>query len=165
MATLSDPKLERFSQALLVRIAQGMPRSRAAAEAARAAGYTGKSMAANARKRAALPQVKKRMAELAAPAQQQAEGEVVASVGDANKRLGAIAAVTFKSDVVKPSDSVAAMNLMARINGWLAPEKRELTGKDGTALLDLSKLDDEQLVTLKRIFIIAETDRNDESSD
>jgi hypothetical protein len=43
MGTLSDPNLEKFSQALLVNIAQGMPRSRAAAEAARAAGYSGKS--------------------------------------------------------------------------------------------------------------------------
>jgi hypothetical protein len=33
MGALSDPKLEKFSQALLVNIAQGMPRSRAAAEA------------------------------------------------------------------------------------------------------------------------------------
>jgi hypothetical protein len=37
--------------------------------------------------------------------------------------LGAIAGVTLKSERVKPSDKVAAMNLMARINGWLAPEK------------------------------------------
>jgi hypothetical protein len=123
MGALSDPKLEKFSQALLVNIAQGMPRSKAAAAAAKTAGYSGSSMAANARKRAALPQVKARMTELAAPAQRQAEGEVVASVDDANRKLGAIAGVTLKCEGVKPSDQVAAMNLMARINGWLAPEK------------------------------------------
>jgi hypothetical protein len=127
MPALSDPKLEKFSQALLMNIAQGMPRSKAAAAAARTAGYGGSSMAANARKRAALPQVKVRMAELAAPAQRQAESEVVASVEDANRKLGAIAGVAVKSECVKPSDQVAAMNLMARINGWLAPEKTELT--------------------------------------
>jgi len=62
MGTLSDPKLEKFSQALLVNIAQGIPRSNAAAAAAKTAGYSGSSMAANARKRAVLPQVKARMA-------------------------------------------------------------------------------------------------------
>ena len=127
MAALSDPKLEKFSQALLINIAQGMPRSKAATAAAKTAGYGGTSVAANARKRATLPQVKKRMAELAAPAQRQAESEVVASVEDANRKLGAIAGVAVRSERVKPSDQVAAMSLMARINGWLAPEKTELT--------------------------------------
>jgi hypothetical protein len=134
MGALSDPKLEKFSQALLVNIAQGMPRSKAAAAAAKTAGYSGSSMAANARKRAALPQVKARMTELAAPAQRQAESEVVASVDDANRKLGAIAGVAFKPDCVKPSDQVAAMNLQARINGWLAPRRTELTGKDGAPI-------------------------------
>ncbi|HXW72916.1 MAG TPA: hypothetical protein VEK34_16090 [Methylocella sp.] len=127
MGALSDPKLEKFCQALLVNIAQGMPRSKAAASAAKTAGYGGKSMASNARKRATLPQVKARMIELAAPAQQQAEGKVVATVEDANRKLGAIAGVPFKPECVKPSDQIAAMALKARINGWLAPEKTELT--------------------------------------
>jgi len=38
MPALSDPKLERFSQALLVNIAHGMPRSKAAAAAAEGTG-------------------------------------------------------------------------------------------------------------------------------
>jgi hypothetical protein len=79
------------------------------------------------RKRASLPQVKARMKELAAPAQQQSESEVVATVEDANRKLGAIAGVPFNPECVKPSDQIAAMALKARINGWLAPEKRELS--------------------------------------
>lgn len=158
MGTLSDPKLEKFSQALLVNIAQGMPRSKAAAAAAKTAGYGGSSLASNARRRAGLPQVKARMKELAAPAQQQAESEVVATVEDANRKLGAIAGVPLRPECVKPSDQIAAMNLKARINGWLAPEKRELTGNGGMPLLDLTKLTDEQLNMLEQIFTAAGCD-------
>jgi hypothetical protein len=127
MAALSDPKLEKFSQALLVNIAQGMPRSRAASEAARAAGYTGKSVAANARKRATLPQVKARMAELAAPAREVAEKAVAITVGAAEDKLWGIASVNLGKDAVKVPDQIAAIKTLAQFRGWNAPEKTELT--------------------------------------
>lgn len=88
MAALSDPKLEKFSQALLTNIAHGMPRSKAAAAAAKEAGYGGRSLASNARKRAVLPQVKARMAELAAPGREAAEKAVAITLARLKTNYG-----------------------------------------------------------------------------
>jgi hypothetical protein len=128
MGALSDPKLEKFSQAMLVNIAQGMPRSKAAAEAAKTAGYGGRSIASNARKRAALPQVKARMAELAAPEREAAEKAVAISVGAAEEKLWGIASVDLGKKAVKVPDQIAAIKTLAQFRGWNAPEKTELTG-------------------------------------
>jgi len=127
MAALSDPKLEVFSQALLVNIAQGMPRSKAAAAAAKTAGYGGKSIASNARKRAALPQVKARMAELAAPGQEVAEKAVAITVGAAEGKLWEFASVDLGKRAVKVPDQINAIKTLAQLRGWNAPEKTELT--------------------------------------
>jgi hypothetical protein len=133
MAALSDPKLEAFAQALLKNIATGMARGKAATAAAHEAGYVGSSIADNARKRANRADVKARMIELAGPAQVQAEAEVVATVEDALDKLGRIASVNPKPNAIKPTDQIAALHLMAKIKGWLAPKPIDVT-TDGNPL-------------------------------
>lgn len=126
MAALSDPKLEKFSQALLTNIAHGMPRSKAAAAAAKEAGYGGRSLASNARKRAVLPQVKARMAELAAPGREAAEKAVAITVGAAENKLWEIANVDLGKRAVKVPDQIAAIKTLAQLRGWNAPRENRL---------------------------------------
>src|SRR5262245_27281175 len=123
MGILSDPKLEKFAQAMLVNIAQGMPHSKAAAAAARTAGYSGSSVASNARRRAVMPQIKARMAELAKPAQRKAEQEVVATVETAMLKLSKIAFAELGDGAIKVGDQIAAFRTMAQMQGWNAPQK------------------------------------------
>jgi len=89
-------------------------------------------MASNARKRAALPQVKARMAELAAPAQQKAEHEIAMTVGAAEDKLWQIATVDLGKQAVKVPDQIAAIKTLAQLRGWNAPEKTALTNTEGT---------------------------------
>ena len=122
MSALADPKLEKFTQALLSNLA----RSKAAEKAAVTAGYTGSSLGHNARKRAGRNDVKARMAELAAPAQAETEREVVATVETAIAKLSEIGTAKLGDDAIKVPDQIAAWKLMAQIKGWLAPEKRDI---------------------------------------
>ncbi len=126
MGALSDPKLEKFAQALLVNIAHGMPRSKAAAAAAKTAGYSGSSLASNARRKAGLAQVKARMAELAAPVRQKVERDVIATVETAINKLSEIGSAQLGDDAIKVSDQISAWKLVAQIKGWMAPEKRDI---------------------------------------
>jgi hypothetical protein len=121
MPTLTDPKLEAFSQALLRNIANGMARSKAAEAAGKEAGYRGSSMAANSRKRAQRADVKARMIELAAPVQAQAEADLVIDLEKAEKRLGDIILANVDLDNIKAADVIAAVRQLAAIRGWNAP--------------------------------------------
>lgn len=123
MGVLSDPKLETFAQELLKNLAADMPRSKAAEDAARKAGYTGRSLGPNARKRAQRKDVKLRMAELAAPAVAAMQAEIVADVNWALDRLTKIASPDLGAAAVKVMDQINALKLMAQIKGWMAPEK------------------------------------------
>jgi hypothetical protein len=123
MKPLRDPKMEKFSQALLSNIAAGMPRSKAAHEAGLAAGYTGKSLASNSRKRAQRKDVKARMAELAAPAIEKAQESITATLDWAVDKLVRIAAPDLGDGAVRTPDQIAAIKLLAEIKGWKAPEK------------------------------------------
>ncbi len=136
MAALRDPKLETFASALLGNIAAGMPRSKAAELAAETAGYRGKSLASNARKRAQRADVKKRMAELAAPALARAETLVAATVEWAANKLVSIAAIELGETAVEVPHQIAALKLLAQIKGWLAPEKRDVTVHDADRISD-----------------------------
>lgn len=134
MGVLSDPKLELFAQELLKNLALDMPRSKAAEDAARAAGYTGKSIGPNARKRAQRKDVKARMIELAAPAVEARKAEIEATVDWAIGRCVDIASPDLGVKAIKVSDQLNALKLAAQILGWEAPAKTELTGKDGAPL-------------------------------
>lgn len=125
MSELSDPKLEKFTQAYLLNLAREMPRSKAAEDAARQAGYVGKSLGANARKRAQRKDVKARMIELVAPVAAIKQENIVATVELATQHLLAIATVKLAPDAIKAADVVNSWKTLGQFHGWLAPEKRE----------------------------------------
>jgi len=129
MSELRDPRLEKFAQELLKNLASGLPRGKAQMAAAKAAGYTGSSLAHNARKKAGYPEVKARMAELAAPVQRKAGQEVVATVETAMTKLSRIAFAELGDGAIKVSDQIAAVRTMAQMQGWNAPEKTNLSGE------------------------------------
>ena len=87
MSALRDPKLEKFAQTLFANLAAGMRRSEAADLAADVAGYSGRSRASNARKRAQRKDVKARIVELCQPAQAKAEGQIAATLEWATAKL------------------------------------------------------------------------------
>ena len=126
--TLSDPKLEKFAQALASNIAAGLPRGTAAQDAAEVAGYRGTSRAANARKRSRRADVKKRVAELFAAAQQRADSPLAATIEWATRKLVSIIAVDLGVDAITVSDQLMALKQLAELNGWKAPEKAEVSG-------------------------------------
>lgn len=124
MPALSDPKLEKFAQALLVNYANDMPRTKAAEDAARKAGYSGSALGPNARKRAQRKDVKARMAELAAPALAKIQDELITPTVDlAVSRLMKIAMADLGVDAIKVPDQLAAWKLMGEWKGWKAPDK------------------------------------------
>jgi phage terminase small subunit len=126
MPALKDPQLEKFAQFLLRNIVAGMARGKAAAEAAREAGYKGSSLVDNARKRAQRKDVKARIIELASPQQEQIEKEIAVDAAKAKSRLGEIimAAINF-DETAMPKDVINAVRTLAAMDGWLAPEKIE----------------------------------------
>lgn len=136
MPALEDIQLEQFSQDAARNLLKGMPRGKAATAAARSAGYKGSSLAANARKRINRADVKRRMIELVAPKTEEAEAEIAHSADDLRKRLFKIALHPIPDSKVKVSDQVAAAGLIARMDGLLAPEKREHSGPNGSSLLN-----------------------------
>jgi hypothetical protein len=54
-------------------------------------------------------------------------------VEDALGKLGKIASVNLKPSTIKPTDQIAALHLMAKIKGRLAPKPIDLT-TDGNPL-------------------------------
>lgn len=153
MGALADPKLERFSQELLRNLAAGIGRSRAAEEAGITAGYRGSSVAANSRKRAQRRDVKARMAELARPTLARVESDIALTVEKAGAKLTAIINTDIPALAVKPADQIAALNLAAKMYGWLAPRRNELTGANGGAV---------EIERIERV-IIDTADRDGES--
>lgn len=131
---LQDPQLEQFSQDALRNLINGMTRGKAATAAAKSAGYKGSSLAANARKRINRKDVKARMIELAAPRTEEAEAEIAQSWEAVQKNLYAISLQPVDGEKIKPADQIAAASLIAKIEGRMAPEKRELTGPNGGAI-------------------------------
>ena len=124
--------MPRGSRARLEVFAQALAAGNTPVEAARIAKYpNGTSFAANARKRAQRADVKARVAELRAPALEKVKKDIEISVEWAAKKLAAIADFDLGAEITKVSDQIAAINLLAKINGWMAPEKSELSGKNG----------------------------------
>jgi|SRR5581483_5392304 len=148
MARGSKARLEVFAQALAA--------GHSPVEAARAAKYpNGSSFAANARKRAQRKDVKARVAELTKPALDKVAAAIEANVAWASRHLVDVAEKAFKEGDAKIPDGIRAIDLLAKLHGWLAPEKHEHTGKDGAPLLDVSKLSDDQLAVLEGILSTA----------
>lgn len=116
MGVLPDRKLEK--------VAQELARFKSPTEASEAAGYkAGTSFGPNARKRACRPDVKARVLEL-----QRISG-VVAAADSAyiQRKLMEITEVPVAKSAIKPSDQIAALTLLAKIVGAMAPEKHDHT--------------------------------------
>jgi len=126
--TLRDPKLEKFAKALASNIAAGRRRGAAAEDAAEVAGYRGSSRADNARKRSQRADVKKRVAELFAAAQQKADSPLAATIEWATRKLVSIIAIDLGVDAITVPDQIAALKLLAEMKGWKAPDKAEVAG-------------------------------------
>lgn len=126
MAVLKDRRHECVAQALFC--------MKTPEEASHEAGYDHKasSFAPNARKRAQREDIKGRVAEL----QSQAAACSIVDVAWIKGKAAHIAGVPFDADKIKPSDAVAALNLLAKMTpDALVPSKGEFTGKDGAPLV------------------------------
>jgi len=127
MGALADQKLEAFAQSLLRNIANGLPRGKAATEAAREVGYRGSSLADNARKRSHRADVKARMVELAAPRLAEAEAALDETMEAVTTNLFRMALRRYDADEIKPEHSIKASDLLAKLKGAYASEKVEHT--------------------------------------
>ena len=116
MGVLSNPRHEK--------VAQELARFKSPVEASQAAGYPpGTSFAANARKRTQRPDIRRRVKEI-----QTVSGVIAA--GDSawiQRKLVEIAEIPLNDEEVRPTDQIAALNLLAKIIGAMAPEKHEHT--------------------------------------
>ncbi len=122
MGALPDIKREKFAQALLRNLVAMIPKGKAALAAAKEAGYRGSALADNARKWSNQKDVKARLAELAAPAQTQAEAELSVDLDRAKGRLAEIILAKVPLDeAVAPKDIIGALKVLAAIEGWNAP--------------------------------------------
>lgn len=146
MPALSD-KREVFAQLLLRNLISGdfKYRGDAALAAAKAAGYRGRALKDNARKWANEPDVKARMAEIAAPVKPDVPEDLLMEIGEAKLWLARI----IRS--AKPADRVAGIRQLSLMEGWDAPTRLEHTGANGEPLFDVSKLNDDQLIALEGI--------------
>ena len=136
MTALRDPKREKFAQALYANLAAGMKHGAAADLAAEVAGYVGSSRYANAKKRAQRADVKRRLAELARPVAARTQEQIEATVEWAVNRLYAIASLDLGKEAIKTPDQIRAIELLAKIKGWMAPEKRDVTVHDASQVTD-----------------------------
>lgn len=121
MASLWNQKLEKLAEAL----ADG----KEPMEAARLAGYKGSSLKHNARKYAGRDDVKARVAELLAPGIKETERQLGINTEFVLTRAAEIARAKKPVSAIKVSDQVAALNLIAKIIGGMAPDKVEQNGK------------------------------------
>ena len=122
--------MPRGSRALLEQFAQALATGQTPVQAAETAGYPpGSSFASNARKRAVRDDVKARVAQLQQPHLQKVNEAVALNAEWITQRCVAIANERLASDSIKTADQLRAMELLARMNGWLAPEKTEMTGE------------------------------------
>lgn len=148
---------EKFAQAL----ASGL----SPVDAGKVAGFKG---AKNCQRNANLPHVLARVAELKAPALEKLQEQIVINHQWAvDHHLKIIAAAKANIKKAGPADYLKAGENLCKLFGLYAPEKKEITGKDGAPLVDLSKLTDEQLASLEAILSVAglvEGDSGEEAS-
>lgn len=114
MGVLNEPRLER--------LAQELARGKTVVEASQLAGYKpGSSFSSNARKRANRKDVKARVLEL------QTISGVLAAADAAHLERKAleIIEVPLDPESVSPADRIKAMDFIAKIKGFYAPEKHD----------------------------------------
>lgn len=131
MAALKNRRFEHVAQALFL--------MKTPEQASADAGFNtkGSSFASNARKRAQHPLIKARVAEL----QSQAAAVAIIDAAWIRERVARIADVRHDDDKVKPSDSVAAAALLAKMTpDALVPTKINPTDGDGNDLFPMVEI-------------------------
>jgi hypothetical protein len=114
-------RLEAFAQALATGVTP--------VQAARIAGYpNGSCFAHNARKRARLKDVKAMVAELKQPVKEKLAKTIEANFEWATKQLLEVGNLPIGISNVRASDKIRAIEVLAKMHGWYAPEKTNLTG-------------------------------------
>jgi hypothetical protein len=112
-------RLEAFAQALATGVTP--------VEAAKIAGYpNGSCFAHNARKRARRKDVKAMVAELRKPAIEKLQKKIEANFEWATKQLVDIGNLPIEILNARASDKIRAIEVLAKLHGWNAPEKREV---------------------------------------
>jgi hypothetical protein len=134
---LSNPKLEI--------VAQQLAKGATAAEASIAAGYrtNGAAFAANCRQRANYPEVKSRVASLQAKAAER----LTIDLAWIYERLVEIASRTPYSEEIKTGDKLRALDMLIRLGGYCAPEKKIVAPANSKSVRLTEVFDPEQLKT------------------
>jgi hypothetical protein len=115
-------RLEAFAQVLATGVTP--------VQAARIAGYpNGSCFAPNARKRARRNDVKAMVAELRKPAKEKLAKTIEANFAWATAKLMTIASAKLDPWNIKASDKIRAIEVLAKLHGWNAPEKTNVGGE------------------------------------
>jgi len=118
----SRVRLEVFAQALAT--------GKTPVEAAKAAGYPqGSCFVNNARKRASRKDVKAMVAELQKPVKEKLAKTIEANFEWATKRLLEVGNLPIGMCNARASDKVRAIEVLAKLHGWNAPEKTNVSGE------------------------------------
>jgi hypothetical protein len=141
-------------------VAQQLAKGATAQEASIAAGYRtgGAAFASNCRQRAAYPEVKARVAVL----QDKAAERLSVSLGWIYERLLEIASRGPYKETVKTSDKLRAIDMLIRLRGYYAPEKKIVTPGASRSVRLTEIFDAEQLKTLTVVDLLQVI--NDENS-
>jgi hypothetical protein len=132
--TRGPQRLEAFAQAL----ATGVP----PVEAAKLAGYPqGSQFAASARRRARRKDVRAIVAELQKPVKEKLAKTVEANFAWATEKLMSIASAKLDLWNIKASDKIRAIEVLAKMHGWNAPEKREVNAQAKVERIELVFVD------------------------
>jgi hypothetical protein len=115
-------RLEAFAQALATGVTP--------IQAAKIAGYPiGSCFAHNACKRARRQDVKAIVAELQKPVKEKPAKTVETNFAWATEKLLSIANAELDLSKIKASDKIRAIEVLAKMHGWNAPEKTNLSGE------------------------------------
>ena len=125
MAGRGDRLLKKFAEAL----ALGITPVQAAELAGYPRGKSEKTYAANARRRARHKRVLKMVDELQKPAKEKLAREIEANFAWATEKLMGIASAKLDLWNIKASDRIRAIEVLAKMHGWNASEKTNLSGE------------------------------------
>jgi hypothetical protein len=97
--------------------------------------------AASARKRARRKDVKAIVAQLQKPAKEKLQKQIEANFEFATEKLMSIANAELDLSNIKPSDKIRAIEVLAKMHGWNAPEKREVNAEAKIERIELVIVD------------------------
>jgi hypothetical protein len=130
MAGRGDRKMKKFAEALALGVTP--------LKAAELAGYprskSEKTYAANARRRARNKRVLEMVAELQKPAREKLQQMITANVEWATEQLFAVGNLPVGPWNARASDKVRAIEVLAKMHGWNAPENQNLNAKGHVTL-------------------------------